>query len=147
MDKKIKSKTGSKDWLYADLNATILNAAREVHNRFTRLAYSEENYREALARELRARDQTVQIQVRRPRVYKSNAVGESVADLVVDDKVVILIKTTRQIAREHLDLLRTYLHDGSWRVGLVIAFSRNDLTFRRLDEPVPSPFNHLSGKE
>ena len=26
MDKKIKSKTGSKDWLYADLTATILNA-------------------------------------------------------------------------------------------------------------------------
>jgi GxxExxY protein len=122
-----------KDWPQAEYTSAILNAGREVHLAWRDRAYSEENYREALARELRRRGYVVQTQVRRARLFKAEQVGESVIDLIVAGKVIVLVKTSRKISNDHLNLLRTYLTDAHLPVGLVLAFSRQAFNFRRLD--------------
>lgn len=111
----------------------MTSAGREVHADLRGKAYSEENFREALARELQRRGYAVQTQVRQPRLFKAESVGESVIDMIVAGKVVLLIKTSRKVSNDQLDLLRTYLTDACLPVGLVLAFSRSTFNFRRLD--------------
>jgi GxxExxY protein len=121
------------DWPLAEYTPVILNAGRELHAAWRGRTYSEEDYREALAHELRRSGLDVQTQVRRPRLFKAEPVGVSIIDLIVADKVVVLIKVTRKITNGHLDLLRTYMTDAHLPVGLVLAFSRSAFNFRRLD--------------
>ena len=129
-----KSKPARK-WLHAEFTAAILDAARDVHLALHNRAYSEENYREALARELRRRGHVVQTQVRYPRLFKAEVVGESIVDLVLADKVVVLIKTSSKISEEYFNLLKTYCADAHLSVGLVLAFNRLDFIFKRFDAP------------
>jgi GxxExxY protein len=122
-----------KDWPLAEYTSAILNAGREIYAAWRGGAYSEEDYREALAHELRRNDLAVQTQVRRSRLFKAESFGASVIDMIVADKVVVLIKVTRKISSSHLDLLRTYMTDARLPVGLVLAFSRSAFNFRWLD--------------
>ena len=64
--------------------------------------------------------------------YKDVIVGDYVADLVVEDKVIVELKTEATYNRVHEAQVLNYLKATGIKVGLLINFGRGKCEFRRL---------------
>lgn len=80
-------------------------------------------YEAALAYELGQRGLNVVCQQLIPVVYEGIAVGEGFrADIVVEDKVIVELKSLESIAPVHKKQLVTYLRLSGKRLGLLVNF-------------------------
>jgi len=106
------------DLLYQDVTEKIRQAAFEVHTYF-RNGFLDKVYENALVYKLRELD--LQCQQQFPlKVYFENKVlvGEYVADIVVENKIIIELKTLEtlnkihfaQVKQEHVSTIKTHSH-------------------------------------
>lgn len=120
------------EFLYRDLTGKILDAAFKVHNYF-RNGFLEKVYENALLFELKSRGVHCEQQVPLKVYYQSNTVvGEYVADLVVEDKVIIELKAVETLQKVHFAQLMNYLKTTNFKLGLIINFGQSKLEFRRV---------------
>ena len=100
--------------LYHELSVKILDAVFEVH-RALGSGLLEKCYHNALYYELQAAGLSVGYNVPFTVTYKGNVVGEYLADLVVDGKVVLELKSVKALGNEYInpffESLSTVLHD------------------------------------
>ena len=114
-----------------DLNAltySINGAVFEV-NRVLGPGFLEKVYENALLMELKARGMTAAAQYPIKVRYKDQIVGEYFADLLVEDQVIIELKTVNKIEKIHEAQLLNYLKATGIKVGLLVNFkmsSRSD---------------------
>ncbi|HUO06828.1 MAG TPA: GxxExxY protein [Phycisphaerae bacterium] len=113
------------------LTEQIIGAAMRVHNTLG-VGFLEKVYENALAHELRKMGFTVLQQHPIPVYYDGIVVGDYVADLVVEGKVVLELKTARALADEHTSICINYLHACKLPVCLLINFGTPRLQFKRL---------------
>jgi GxxExxY protein len=71
-------------------------------------------------------------QVSFPVCYKGQSVGEYVADLVVQQQVIVELKCVDHLASEHLAQCINYLKASGLRVALLINFQRPKVEWRRV---------------
>ncbi|MBC7227479.1 MAG: GxxExxY protein [Thermoflexales bacterium] len=116
--------------LYGDLTRAIIGAAMEVHRTLGH-GFLEAVYEAALARELDLRGIPYERQKRLRVIYKSEIVGEYVADFVVDGKVVAELKATKGLTEADEAQLLNYLKATGLRVGLLLNFGTPSLEHRR----------------
>ena len=116
--------------LHEELTQDIIGAAFDVHNTLG-CGLLEKIYENALAHELSLRNRTVTPQKEFRVFYKDKEVGIYYADLVVDDKVVVEIKSASDLADIHRAQLLNYLRISSIRVGLLLNFAKPKLKFER----------------
>jgi len=64
--------------------------------------------------------------------FRGHNVGQYIADIVVEDKVIIEIKAIENITKRHYAQLINYLKASGIQVGYVINFGRIPLQFKRL---------------
>ncbi len=114
---------------HADVTDVILSAFYEVFNHLG-YGFLEKVYENALAAELRMRGLSVGQQVPIPVYYKERLVGEYVADLVVEGKVLVELKACKEICEEHEAQLLNYLKATAFEVGLLLNFGPKP-TFKR----------------
>ena len=100
----------------------IVDAAFKIHVQFGP-GLLESAYEAMLAYELRKRGLHVEQQVPVPIVYESVhlRIGYR-ADLIVEDKVIIELKSVERVAPVHKKQLLTYLKVADKRLGLLINF-------------------------
>jgi GxxExxY protein len=121
----------SGNFLHGELTHTILNAAFEVHN-YLGCGFIEKVYENALIRELKIRkiicenQKTIQIS------YKEGIVGNYIADIVIDGKVIVEVKACEKITKIHEAQLINYLKATGYKVGLILNFSKTKLEYKRL---------------
>ena len=91
---------------------------------YHRLGYGflEKVYENALAGELRRMGLKVEQQVKIDVFYEGEIVGEYLADLVVEDVVIIELKASRSLLNEHEAQLLNYLRATPYEVGLLLNF-------------------------
>jgi GxxExxY protein len=106
-----------------ELTYEIIGAAIEVH-RALGPGLLESSYRECLCRELLLRGVTFRRECGLPLKYKGLKLecGYRI-DLLVNDLVVVEIKSVEALAPIHDAQLLTYLRVGGWKVGLLINFN------------------------
>ena len=107
-----------------DLNAltySINGAVFEV-NRVLGPGFLEKVYENALLMELKARGMTAAAQYPIKVRYKDHIVGEYFADLLVEDQVIIELKTVNKIEKIHEAQLLNYLKATGIKVGLLVNF-------------------------
>lgn len=105
-----------------DITATIIDAAIEVHRRLGP-GLLESVYQAVLAHELRKRG--LRVEVERPIPVEWDDVRLEVgfrADLIVEDAIVVELKSCEVVAPVHKKVLLTYLRLADKRVGLLINF-------------------------
>jgi GxxExxY protein len=117
--------------LHQELTQDIIGAAFDVHNALG-CGLLERVYENALAHELSLRNHTVTPQKEYTVTYKDKEVGVYYADLVVDDKVVVEVKSANDLADVHRAQLLNYLRISGIRVGLLLNFAKPKLKFERL---------------
>ena len=64
--------------------------------------------------------------------HRGQVVGEYFADLVVEDKVIIELKSVNNLSNEHMAQLINYLHISGCRLGLLVNFQGSELEWKRL---------------
>lgn len=100
----------------------IINAAIEVH-RSLGPGLLESAYQECLFFELKSKNLLVQKEIPCPVVYKDIKLDHGYRiDLLVENKVVIELKTVECFTDVHTAQVLTYLKLGEYPVGLLINF-------------------------
>lgn len=109
-----------------DLTREIIGAAMEVHD-VLGPGLLERLYEHALAHELKSRDLVVSCQHSVPASYKSTPIGNLVLDMVINNCVVVELKSCEKVADAHLAQLVSYLRIAGLPVGLLINFHETRL--------------------
>ena len=104
------------------LTSRIIGAAIEVH-KVLGPGLLESIYESAMCIELEDRGITYAQQVRIPAYYKGRPLGKYEVDLIVNDLVVIEIKSVSHLTTVFEAQLLTYLRLTEKRVGLLINFN------------------------
>jgi GxxExxY protein len=105
-----------------DIARVIVNAAYKIHTSLGP-GLLESVYEAVLAHEITGRGLTVQRQMTLPVVYDGIRLEEGFrADLIVDDKVIVEIKSVETVVPVHKKQLLTYLRLADKRLGLLINF-------------------------
>lgn len=63
--------------------------------------------------------------------YENEIVGEFVADIIVNDNIILELKSVRQIVKAHEAQLVNYLVATGKSVGLIINFSEQKVDIKR----------------
>ncbi|MEK7310216.1 MAG: GxxExxY protein [Planctomycetota bacterium] len=116
---------------HKDITSKILNAAFEVHN-ILRCGFSEKLYERPLIYELKQRGLKVEQQKRIEVEYKESIAGDYIADIVVDNKVIVELKAVEAIIKIHEAQLLNYLNASKYHVGLILNFGKTKLEYKRL---------------
>jgi GxxExxY protein len=103
------------------LTKSIIGCFYEVYNTFG-FGLLEKAYAEALAFELEMRGHIVHREVPTQVIYKTRVVALYKMDLVVDDRVVLEVKSTQRLNREDPRQLLNYLRATKWEIGLLLHF-------------------------
>ena len=114
-----------------ELTYAINGAAFEV-NRLLGPGFLEKVYENALLVELKRRGLRAEAQVPVPVSYKSEVVGEYVADIIVEGKVLVELKTVEQLDRIHEAQLLNYLKATGIEVGLLVNFKHAKAEIKRM---------------
>ena len=105
------------------LTSEIINAAIEVH-RHLGPGLLESTYEECMAFELQQSSLTVERQLELPILYKGNKLDQNYRiDLLVNNQVVIELKSVNKIEPIHNAQLLTYLKLAKKRYGLLLNFN------------------------
>ena len=104
------------------LSNSIIGAAIEVHKHLGP-GLLESAYKECLLFELRKRNLNVIKEKSLPVVYKEISLEHGYRiDLLVENKVVIELKTVEAFTDVHFAQILTYLKLGNYKLGLLINF-------------------------
>lgn len=104
------------------LTTMTIGFAMKVHSRFGP-GLLESAYRECLAYELRKANHKVDVEKSLPLIYEEIRLNHGYRmDLLVDDKLVVEIKSVDYLLDVHFAQLRTYLKVGDYRIGLLLNF-------------------------
>ena len=109
------------EYKHEEITGQIINAAHTVHNKLG-YGFLEKVYHNSLVIELRKRgvlaEQEKYIEVK----YDNQLVGEYFADIVVDNKVVVEVKSAEKHNPVFEAQLLNYLKATGLEVGLIINF-------------------------
>jgi GxxExxY protein len=100
----------------------ILRCAVQVH-RVLGPGLFETAYERAMCVELAANGIPFRQQVAVPLYYRGEIISEHRLDLIVDEKVIVEIKSVDRFAPVHMTQLLTYLRVTSLQVGLLLNFN------------------------
>lgn len=109
------------EYLYQDTTEKIISCAYKVHNKLG-FGFLEKVYENALKIELERFGLKVEKQKPLIVLYDDQVVGEYFADLLVNDSVIIELKTANNIDKAHQAQLVNYLRATGIRLGLIINF-------------------------
>ena len=105
-----------------EIGTICIGAAIEIHRELGP-GLLESVYELVLAQELRARGLRVETQVPIPIVYKGTRIENAfLADLVVDGKVILELKSVEQMSRAHRKQIQTYLRLAGMKLGYLLNF-------------------------
>ena len=113
------------------LTESIIGCGYRVHNTLG-TGFLEKVYENALVHELRKNQHHVNQQCPITVWYDGIAVGDYVADLIVDHQVLIELKAVTTLERVHIAQCLNYMRASNMRVGLLLNFSPSRLQIKRL---------------
>ena len=113
-----------------DLTYQINGAVYEV-NRELGPGFLEKVYENALLIELRERGLEAENQVSIKVNYKSEIVGEYIADIIVNGLVILEIKAIEALQKVHEAQLLNYLNATDYKIGLLVNFTHPKAVIKR----------------
>ena len=114
--------------LYSDLTFKIRGAIFKVYN-FWGPGLFEQVYEESLICQLRKEGLKVEQQLPLPVVYDGQTLPcDYRLDLLVEDKIIIELKSVEELKPLHYKQLLTYLKIANKKVGLLVYFNVNDMS-------------------
>ncbi len=118
------------EYLFKELSYTVVGALYSVHN-ILGPGLLESAYEGALVIECRRLNLTVEQQKVYPVYYKGELAGAYIADLVVEGKVILELKSVSKLTAVMEAQLINYLRLSGIRVGYLVNFNGSRVDFKR----------------
>ena len=115
--------------LYRELSSKVIGGMYRVHEMLGS-GLLEAPYHNALFYELR-KHLRVSYKVPYAVLYEGEVVGEYFADLLVEGKIIIEVKSVSRLSREHSAQLINYLRISGCQIGILVNFRNTTLEFKR----------------
>jgi GxxExxY protein len=109
----------------------VVGAAYEVSNHLA-AGFLEKIYERALVKELALRGIPATPQVPYGVIYKGQPIGDYVADLVVDGRLLVELKCAERLIDEHLAQCINYLTASGLHLAVLINFQHSKVEWRRV---------------
>ncbi len=120
-----------------EISYLIRNAIFKVYNTLGP-GLLESAYEAALAYELTKRNLSVKVQVSLPMLYEEIKVEVGYRmDIVVEEKVVLEIKSVEELAQVHHKQILTYLKLSGMKLGILVNFNTDEIVksiFRKVNK-------------
>lgn len=110
-------------YLHQEITEKIISAYYNVYN-FLGFGFLEKVYENSLEIELKKLGLEVEKQYPINVYYDNIEVGKYFADLVVERKVIVELKATEELCREHELQLINYLKATDFEIGLLLNFGK-----------------------
>lgn len=117
--------------IYPELSYKIMGTIFEAHKELGP-RFLESIYEKALIEELTSRGMKVETQKVIDLTYKNKKIGTHRLDLVVEDKVVIELKTVERFSVHHKAQLISYLKASGYKLGILVNFSKTKVEYQRV---------------
>ena len=114
-----------------DITELIIGQAYEVSNILGN-GFMEKVYENALALELKNSGLMVEQQKKIDVKYKDQIVGEYYADILVNDDIILELKTVKSIEPVHVAQCLNYLKGTGKKIGLIINFGNPRIQIKRI---------------
>ena len=114
-----------------DLCYKIIGLAMKIYNDLG-YGFLEKVYENALKNELEEIKMEVRQQFPIEVIYKDKVIGDYIADLFINERVIIELKAAEKLSKIHEAQVLNYLKATGIRIGLLINFSPNKLEFKKL---------------
>ncbi|MBN1796546.1 MAG: GxxExxY protein [Sedimentisphaerales bacterium] len=117
--------------VYKDLSYKVIELALEVHNELG-CGFLEKVYENALMLLLDRENIPARQQAPADVYFQEKVVGQYFADILVDNKLILELKTVDVITNIHKAQVLNYLRATGLRLGLIINFAKPRLAYQRL---------------
>ncbi len=118
------------NYLFSDLTHKITGVAMKLQRELGP-GFLEKVYENGLVMDLRDSGLEVQHQVPLKVVYRGEVIGEYIADLLVEGKIIIELKAVKKLSDIHKAQLIGYLRTTGYLVGLLLNFGSYSLEHKR----------------
>lgn len=126
-----RMRTNEPNIVYPELSYQIMGVMFEVHKTLGP-GFLESVYEKALIEEFSNRGLKVETEKAINVMYKNRKIGIHRLDLVIEDKVVIEIKTVEGFSIHHTAQLTSYLKASGYKLGILVNFSKSKVEYRRV---------------
>ncbi len=116
--------------LHSELTEKIIACAYTVYNKMG-YGYLESVYERCMLIELADIGLNVEVQKPLKVLYKGQIVGDFVADVIVNDTVIVELKSVSKIVKAHEIQLVNYLVSTNKPVGLILNFAKDKVEVKR----------------
>ena len=119
------------DLVYPDLSYKIIGCAFEVFNEIGS-GHKELAYQKALKISFESNGLAVKEQVYYPLTFKNEVLGRNYFDFLVDEKIIVEIKSLSKFTKGHYDQVLNYLNTSGLKLALLINFSIEEMKCKRV---------------
>lgn len=127
------------DIIYPELSYQVQGAFFEIHNALHHFGLSEAGWEKALMIALADRHIPAQSQVEYALYYKEYRIGRFFIDVVVDDRLVVEIKTVEALQPIHKAQVLAYLKVSGMKLGVLVNFGGERVVFERIPNFISQP--------
>ena len=115
---------------YEDLTQRIIGSAYQVHNQLG-FGFLESVYKKAMIIEL-SKD-ALKVEPEKPLkvYYDGQNIGDFYVDLLIEDEIIVELKSIQNLAKEHEVQLVNYLNGLKKEIGLLINFGPSGVEVKR----------------
>lgn len=117
--------------LHEDLTKTIIKCFYRVYNTLG-YGFLERVYENALVYELTKNNLKVKRQYPISVFYENTLVGEYFADILVEDSIILELKVSDPVSKEHEAQLLNYLKATNKKIGLLLYFGKKAKVHRMI---------------
>ncbi len=115
----------------SEITETIIGCAYSVANELG-FGFLEKVYEHSMMIAISEKNLKVENQVPISVYYHEKNVGDYYADLLVDDKIIIELKSVKELSSIHKAQLLNYLKATKKRIGLLIDFGSSKVEVKRV---------------
>lgn len=124
MDKKDKV-------IYPELSYRIVGCLFEVYKELGS-NHKEKFYQKAIRREFESKKIKFQEQLPIKLNYKGKAIGINFLDFLIEDKIILEIKTGRFFRKNHFEQVLDYLKSSNLKLGIIANFKKDGVQCYRI---------------
>jgi len=121
----------TEEYKHQELTGKIICCAFEVQNNLG-CGFFEKVYQKALLYELKSKGFKVETQKPIKILYKDQNIGIYIADIIVEEKIIVELKTVEFLTKIHTAQTLNYLKASGYEIGFILNFARPRLEYKRV---------------